>query len=280
MSKQSAPVARLQAEKRSADGGGTLPKVIPKALAGHLPSERWEVFRDVVNRALKLEKTARQKIRSTGGVPTLLLVASAIGSTFCFVIVQIIQLDASMRAIGMAAPPALGLCVWALLYVLQRKHFRKHTRALADVRRQVQEACDKLTRDHRSLVVSMHMGEEAVQALDWLGRARFDTKDSFYVDFYVVEPGLQIGDRSQSRASDYKSEITRSTRPPSADVDSDDSSPLRLAAQADELILRPVSAPDTSLSWEASAWKGSRLPPDRTWTPSSDNSRASKQAWA
>jgi len=276
MEKQNPAVVKLQADRRTVDGGGTLPLDRPPRLAPHLPLERWVKFREVVNRALKSEKNARAKIRGTSGVPTLLGVASCLGSGICIVIVLTLQLDDTVTAVATASPPILALCFWALMFVLQRKHFRLHTRALDDANRCVREACESITREYRALAVKMHMGDEAVESLDWLGRARLDSRDAFYIEFRILDESFEpLGERSHSRLSD-RTTVPRSTRPQS-ESSGGSSALLRLTAQgeSDELILRPVSAPDPSSEQEEV-----RIAPDRRSTPNSDMSRSSKQAWA
>ncbi|CAE7296516.1 unnamed protein product [Symbiodinium microadriaticum] len=130
-------------------------------------------------------------------VPSLLGVASLLGSMICTVIVWTLQLDATVTAVATASPPILALCFWALMFVLQRKHFRLHTRALDDANRREPSAD---TGEYRALAVKMHMGDEAVESLDWLGRARLDSRDAFYIEFRILDESFEpLGERKEGR---------------------------------------------------------------------------------
>ncbi|CAJ1353377.1 unnamed protein product [Effrenium voratum] len=256
-----APSLRVQAEKRSDAGGGNLPRDLPPKLKPYLPLRDWEKFRDTVNKALKQEKATRQRIRGTGGVPFLLGAVSVLGSCVSMVLLHILQLDTLFGDALLAIPPAIALCFWAFVRVLLMKHSRKHAHALQDVTGVLKKACHQLSQDHRMLAVTMHIGEEAISKLDWFQRAVAAAKDTFYIEFRILE-GM-----GQEFLGDGGEKPEDSTRPPSGGSGSS----LRVAALEDMLQLRPMSAPDVQLegadspSMGRTAWSGS--------------SRTSKQAW-
>jgi len=263
-----APLIKLKAEKRSNElGGGQLPRQLPSQLKLHLPLAAWEQFRDTINSALKKEKATRQRIYSTGGVPTLLGVVSIFASAMGIVLLHVLQIDVTFGVGLLAVPPVLALCFWAVMRALLMKHSRKHQRSLQEVISSWRKACDKLMRDHRALAVNVVTGTEETASMDWFGRASQNVKDVFCIDFRIIDE--QLGKEFRRNLPSLGID-TDSTRPPSA---GSGSSALRAAGmpEADDMQLRPMSAlePGTEVAGSTTS----------NWTTASGTSRASREAW-